>query len=238
VMLRSLGIPTRLVSGYGPGVPDEDEGVYLIRQKDRHYWPEAYFPNFGWVEFEPTPIYVPRPRAMDDLTRLTLRPGDAMSDAPEGLDSLLPEEDDDLLSNQGGRLPGGFGLRPFPLVHTGSPVGFSGLLLVAAVLAWALLVWAVYRRYAMTLPRPELAYHRLCRLADTIGTGPKPTQTPQEFARSLGSLAPDVSAEIRLICDTFGSMQYGRKELSRRESFQLRVTWRKVVRAVMKQSFR
>ncbi|MBI4200144.1 MAG: hypothetical protein HY535_06705, partial [Chloroflexi bacterium] len=43
VMLRSLGIPTRLVSGYGPGVPDEDEGVYLIRQKDRHYWPEAYF---------------------------------------------------------------------------------------------------------------------------------------------------------------------------------------------------
>lgn len=77
VMLRSLGIPARMAVGYAEGErssigsidsiptlgPDgqnipldiQIEGdIFTVRHKDAHAWPEVYFPNFGWVEFEPT----------------------------------------------------------------------------------------------------------------------------------------------------------------------------------------
>jgi transglutaminase-like putative cysteine protease len=77
VMLRSLGIPARLAVGYaegertsiggiediptmGPGgqnIPLEIQitgDIFDVRHQDAHAWPEVYFPNIGWVEFEPT----------------------------------------------------------------------------------------------------------------------------------------------------------------------------------------
>ena len=53
VMLRSLGIPARMAVGFSEGDRDED-GNFLIQQGNAHTWVEVYFPNIGWVEFEPT----------------------------------------------------------------------------------------------------------------------------------------------------------------------------------------
>ena len=57
-MLRSLGVPARLVVGYAPGVWDEGRGVWKVQARHYHAWPEVYFPGYGWVEFEPTPADV------------------------------------------------------------------------------------------------------------------------------------------------------------------------------------
>jgi len=54
VMLRAVGIPARLAVGFAQGDRDE-QGDFLIQQSDAHTWPEVYFPDLGWVEFEPTP---------------------------------------------------------------------------------------------------------------------------------------------------------------------------------------
>ena len=54
LMLRSLGIPARMVAGFAQGEALEGYGEYRIRIKDSHAWPEVYFPEIGWVEFEPT----------------------------------------------------------------------------------------------------------------------------------------------------------------------------------------
>ena len=54
-MLRSLGIPARLVVGFAPGEYDDARESWTVRTKDYHAWPEVYFPRYGWVEFEPTP---------------------------------------------------------------------------------------------------------------------------------------------------------------------------------------
>ncbi|WP_248299431.1 transglutaminase family protein [Halorhabdus amylolytica] len=54
VMLRSQGIPARMVVGYGPGQRvSEDE--WVVRGHDAHAWVEVYFPDIGWVRFDPTP---------------------------------------------------------------------------------------------------------------------------------------------------------------------------------------
>jgi len=54
IMLRVLGIPARLAAGYARGSFDADQGMYAVYGEDSHSWPEVYFPEYGWVEFEPT----------------------------------------------------------------------------------------------------------------------------------------------------------------------------------------
>ncbi len=54
VMARSIGIPARLVVGYIGGEYNQDTGRYIISQANAHSWVEIFFPEVGWVEFEPT----------------------------------------------------------------------------------------------------------------------------------------------------------------------------------------
>ena len=54
VMLRTLGIPTRLVTGYGPGTRNPFTGYFEVRDADAHAWLEVYYPNLGWVPYDPT----------------------------------------------------------------------------------------------------------------------------------------------------------------------------------------
>ena len=55
LLLRSLGIPARLVAGYAQGETTGGGLTFEVRVRDSHSWVEVYFPNHGWVIFEPTP---------------------------------------------------------------------------------------------------------------------------------------------------------------------------------------
>ncbi len=55
VMLRALGIPSRLVNGFRTGEFNDLTSQYLVRASNAHSWVEAYFPGYGWVSFDPTP---------------------------------------------------------------------------------------------------------------------------------------------------------------------------------------
>lgn len=54
VLARASGIPARLVVGYVGGTYDPVDAVYTVREANAHSWVEVYFPQVGWVEFEPT----------------------------------------------------------------------------------------------------------------------------------------------------------------------------------------
>ncbi len=71
VMLRSVGIPARLVTGFQSGEYNPLSDSYTVRAGQAHAWVEAYFTGFGWVNFDPTP---PDPRARETglLARLSL----------------------------------------------------------------------------------------------------------------------------------------------------------------------
>ena len=53
VMLRAEDVPARYVTGYSPGETDGDR--HVVRGLNAHAWVEVYFPDVGWVPFEPTP---------------------------------------------------------------------------------------------------------------------------------------------------------------------------------------
>ena len=54
VLARSVGLPARFVSGYASGSYDAANAEYVVRELHAHSWPEIYFPEIGWIEFEPT----------------------------------------------------------------------------------------------------------------------------------------------------------------------------------------
>ena len=107
VMLRSLGLPTRVAVGYTPGtLVDSDSNAYSITDANAHAWVEVLFDDLGWVAFEPTPrsdgnVLVPSATNVapsQTAAELGEEPG-----AEDGTGFVAPAQDPDLrdLANQG-----------------------------------------------------------------------------------------------------------------------------------------
>jgi len=62
VMLRQKGIPARLVNGFRSGEYNSIGDNWIVRQYNAHSWVEAYFPPYGWIDFDPTPPDPQHPR--------------------------------------------------------------------------------------------------------------------------------------------------------------------------------
>jgi hypothetical protein len=71
VMLRTLGIPARLATGFQSGVYNPVSDLWLVRASDAHSWVEAWIPGYGWKTFDPTPAD-PNAGGLALLTRLAL----------------------------------------------------------------------------------------------------------------------------------------------------------------------
>jgi transglutaminase-like putative cysteine protease len=57
VMLRTQGIPARVVNGFQRGDYNEAAGIYTVTQREAHSWVEVYFPEANmWATFDPTPL--------------------------------------------------------------------------------------------------------------------------------------------------------------------------------------
>ena len=71
VMLRQLGIPARVVTGFQSGTYNPLTGWHVIRTSDAHSWVEAYLDRRGWTTLDPTPPD-PRPEAASFWSRLAM----------------------------------------------------------------------------------------------------------------------------------------------------------------------
>lgn len=103
VLLRAAGIPARLAIGYAQGNANEQGTLFAVRELHSHAWPEVYFSNLGWVDFEPTaalPLALrpETPQAMPAETTLPSISGETLPSEPRGMGEeraqrLLEEED-------------------------------------------------------------------------------------------------------------------------------------------------
>jgi protein-glutamine gamma-glutamyltransferase len=55
LLLRSVGIPSRIVNGFRGGQFNQLNASYIVRARDAHSWVEGFIPGAGWVTFDPTP---------------------------------------------------------------------------------------------------------------------------------------------------------------------------------------
>jgi len=233
VLSRSAGIPARLAEGYSQGEKLEDTEIYRIRENDGHAWAELFFPQYGWIEFEPTAAEPSIVRAASQLRA----PANATDLQPEGGDSdadLRGEEDkfgpdDDVLGDgRGSTWTGSWMAR---LARIGRGVGISLLVLFAAVgMAWV--IWRLQE--PRRLSQAQRAYLRMTDSARVlIGLAPDARQTPFEYAGALAAQVPYASEHIRALVDLYVRDQFATR-LSQAESRHVIELWKKILPALLR----
>jgi transglutaminase-like putative cysteine protease len=55
LMLRLLGVPSRVAVGFTSGEYSKDDKEWVVKDTNAHAWVEVWFPEFGWIPFDPTP---------------------------------------------------------------------------------------------------------------------------------------------------------------------------------------
>ena len=200
IMARMLGIPTRVVNGFAPGHFDAQRHVWVEDGSDAHSWVQAYFPDYGWINFDPTPGYsfsqngqnptpAPSPTTTRPPTHLT--PTATKVHTPRHNTSSPGSTNSDpassLSSQQEAFLLGG---TIFLLLCA------LLALLFAAVRYW----W--HSLYANSPPIPAL-YWRISYIAGLLGLTPRPSQTPYEFGSRLCRAAPKQAPAIWRLTELF-----------------------------------
>jgi transglutaminase-like putative cysteine protease len=208
VMLRSLGIPAREVTGFSAGQLDETSGLYTIREKNAHAWPQVYFPNYGWIDFEPTsarPAII-RPEGADTVTTATdpTTNSDPMRDIPRFSFGQQPQAS----TTQSSALDSvGAVVASKPFQVSAGLLGFAAVGLVTLFVIW---------QFGLrNLASVSLAYARLCRAAVWLGLSDSESRTPYEHAESLSEALPRAHRSIRRISDTYVAQVYGGKQAQR-----------------------
>ncbi len=211
-MLRSLGIPTRLVNGFGSGALESSVNAMVVRSLDAHTWVETYFPQYGWIPFEPTNdgVYNPINRGTSGGANLCLH--DNGCDTPPST-------------------AGRAGVLPVPGGHTGnvdagnSGAGPSGFTfhapdaatltkIVGVLLALLLLAFAAGSRYLR--PRTVMTvWKRTLVLVRLAGAERRPGETPLELGRRLSQTFPEASDPLRTLAGGFVVAAYAPPDLAR-----------------------
>jgi transglutaminase-like putative cysteine protease len=236
ILLRALGIPARLAVGFSQGESDASGQVYLVRESGAHAWPEVYFPNIGWVEFEPT-------AAEPELVRPEVIA--AAPDLPQAASTEQPVEPRD---PRQGNIPEDVTLGQGGVVGQRTALGWM-LVAVPSVLlvsfaVWALVVflrgdspWYVARSIAARLrlaasplagsgPRRvsreaaadlergplsvvERAYVWICRLSDWQHIERGEHLTPLESVARVKQQLPDLGTSLDFIAHLYIRERYG-----------------------------
>ncbi|MBP0021558.1 MAG: DUF3488 domain-containing protein [Cyanobacteria bacterium SBLK] len=215
VMLRSLGIPARLSAGFAPGQFNPFTGFYLVRNTDAHSLTEVYFPEFGWLAFDPLPgrEIVP-PSVEENETFGVLR------QFWNWVAGWLPSPVTGLLAYIFTRSLAAIAwvASRIWLFISGSAIGlFSGLIgaIALAFSAWLaalrLRSWVRWRNLAK-LPPMERLYQQMLGILAAKGYGKHPAQTPLEYADSTREQLRSETAEIIAeISRAYSQWRYGEK---------------------------
>lgn len=227
VMARSLGIPARVATGYSSGEYDPRRNQYLVRQFDAHTWVEIYFPQYGWIEFEPTASQpgIVRNRAGSNASA-NPRSNAGVDDGPSRFGSHRVEDEEFDLANAPASplLP----LVPIdPATAAEVPWASIGLvaLIVLIVVAFSAM-WLFENRDRPARPRPgEWIFARMARMSRWLRIVLPVSHTPYEQADQLKAAMPKSAGSIDLAADLFVRERYGRSDT---DQFEARSIWNRL----------
>lgn len=198
VMLREVGVPTRIVNGYYGAHRNEVGDFYTVRQADAHSWVEVHFGRLGWVTFDPTP---PAGRTAGD-------------DAPwwpmgaELLDALRNTYLEYVIDYDLGKQLAALerlGLRG----GDRGPPGYGRWALLGVVLgAGAWVLRRRWRRRARVRPETRLLHELLRRLA-AAGIEVEPSDGPRAIARRLRERQHPAAAEVERFLERYDALRFG-----------------------------
>ncbi|MBI2918519.1 MAG: transglutaminase domain-containing protein [Chloroflexi bacterium] len=217
VLLRAAGVPARVAVGYNSGDLERQGGAFVVREHHAHAWVEAFFPGYGWMEFEPTPGRGTPPAA---------------EVAPDELDDLLGALGEEEFLEEDDFFPSGV----FPLTSgsaSGPPVPVAPVVVLGLAALAAGATWWTWRRGLSGLDPAACAYEKTCRLSWLTGMGPRPEQTPAEFGHALAGKLPWLQPSIESIVGGYAGARYGGRSPDAKQAMALDSAWRRVRGALL-----
>ena len=218
VMARSVGLPARLVTGFASGSYVPTTATYIVHGRDAHSWPEIYFDDIGWVEFEPT-------SSQPEITRPTSPPQEEAEEAPPKtvLENPKPEPGKDFNNL---------------LATYGKP------LLTFLIALFGLLGWILYRMRTQRLDTDSpiaYVYNQLFLQGGKLAIQSPIYETPYSFASRLVQRVKDIGrnvlagkflspaqTEIESITSLYVQEVYSPRALTVEDQKQAKKIWKKL----------
>ncbi|MEN2768106.1 DUF4129 domain-containing transglutaminase family protein [Ornithinibacillus xuwenensis] len=193
VLLRAMDIPARWVKGFTSGeklednIDNSDYDLYEVTNANAHSWVEVYFPEVGWVPFEPTQGFnVPNDFAIDTSSNEddVLEAPDANPQQPEQPEREPEEAVETIATNDDSKE------SHFEITWVHGAIATAVLLLIAAILYWKRYQLQTYFIERKMIKRGDAAsyqdaYHYILKLLKHKGFTKNPDQTLREYARRI-----------------------------------------------------
>ncbi|TZF91695.1 transglutaminase TgpA family protein, partial [Cognatilysobacter lacus] len=208
MLMRSAGIPTRVVTGYVGGQWNRLGGYWMIRRMDAHAWAEVWLPGRGWVRVDPTAAVAPE--RIYDTVDDQLPDGGLFEtlQGPRGISQVtdwLKQNWNDMVlgfnADRQSRLLAPLGLRRMDPTELAIAFG------IAASLALGLMVWLGTRG-----PRerdPVLrAWHALDRRYARLGLGRAPHEPATVWAERITKARATGAAQLQDLVARFTQARY------------------------------
>ncbi len=232
VMMRSLDIPTRMVTGFFPADRDAEAGGFLYREQNAHAWPEVYFPGEGWVQFEPT-------ANRQEISR----------DPVPASEGAVPPVDPSFGDGVGGPLPDDFELQE----RGGGPVGGGAIvtqsqdevtrtewairIVTLGLMAAILLLAFLWLRGMRGLSPAAQLYTKAARGAGWGGVRYEPHMTPHEYTQAVAKAVPGSRGPASYLADVYVRETYGNRPPAQMELQRARQAWQRLRGVLVKHFF-
>ncbi len=229
IMLRTIGIPARLVNGFYIQRYNPVIGYYEAKASDRHAWVEAYIAPHGWVTFEPTSSF-----ELPKRTKRLMVAGNLLHYIDQNILELLRQHSNSLWVKILHNLWTMFEKLLLALMAALTMAqqlcmhflywlmngGWLVILLATAICAAGVYVWHLYEPYwrlsklrrahaANPSQFPTCCYHEMERFFSLRSMPRMPQMTPLEYERLLVRRFASLAGQITFITDLFQQAAYG-----------------------------
>lgn len=211
-LMRSAGIPARVVTGYAGGTYNPLGRYWIVRNMDAHAWAEVWLPQRGWVRVDPTAAVAPE-RIYDTIED---RLGTAGAMASLIGIANLGQVGDWLRRGWNDMVLGFDAQRQSRLLERfgAKQLGGGALTALFAVFAMAALAWMGWLLARGERERDPLlrAWHRLGARYARLGLGREPHESPADWARRVATARPQVVQPLLSLSHRFADARYAPNE--------------------------
>lgn len=246
ILMRELGVPSRLAYGYSRGQWDPERKAFLVRRLDAHAWAEVFIRGRGWTHFDPTPV-LPEDETPETFFSILLSPltnlfrvcenqwaegviGYSRFKQRAAFQFVLAGGKKIYRSMKQCALSASFAVSRL-LRSVTSSVFLRTLLAVSTIALLVALTAALVRFTRRAGSRPlrrgrQLArrarlrvkfYEKMLRLLVDKGITKRPSDTPLEFADRVAATKQPLS-DVRIVTDLYYFVRFGNGKLTPEQS--------------------
>ncbi|MEM7553801.1 MAG: DUF3488 and DUF4129 domain-containing transglutaminase family protein [Cyanobacteria bacterium P01_A01_bin.84] len=213
VMLRSIGIPARLVAGFSPGEFNPFTGMYVVKNTDAYAMTEVYFPKHGWFAFDPIPNHPLIPPSVEETRRFTVL-RQFWNWVAQWLPSPVAGWINYIFETIFSWIAKIFSW--FIALFSQGWLGFLTASIISTTIAfftwfgWKQWQELSYQLKLRKLPPMEGLYQQMIRSLSQKGNFKHPSQTPYEYTQvSYQYNSPAIAGVVDEICQAYVKWRYG-----------------------------